>query len=44
MAGWGRWLMMVAFGAMFGSTVMARMSLLVARLQFLLDKWLGMIG
>lgn len=40
----GRWLMMIAFGAMFGSTVMARMSLLVARLQFLLEKWLGMIG
>ena len=42
MAGWGRWLMMIAFGAMFGSTVMARMSLLVARLQFLLGKWLGL--
>lgn len=41
MATWGRWLMMIAFGAIFGSTVMARMSLLVARLQFLLERWLG---
>lgn len=33
----GRWTMMVAFGAAFGFTVMARMSLLIGRLQFLLD-------
>ena len=35
----GRWLMMVCFGAYFGSTVMARMALLVERLQFLLGDW-----
>lgn len=35
----GRWLMMVCFGAYFGSTVMARMALLVERLQFLLGEW-----
>lgn len=35
----GRWLMMVCFGAFFGSTVMARMALLVERLQFLLTDW-----
>ena len=35
----GRWLMMVCFGAYFGSTVMARMALLVERLQFLLSTW-----
>lgn len=35
----GRWLLMVCFGAFFGSTVMARMALLVERLQFLLDDW-----
>lgn len=35
----GRWLMMVCFGAFFGSTVMARMALLVERLQFLQDDW-----
>jgi len=37
----GRWLMMVCFGAFFGSTVMARMALLVERIQFLLHDWLG---
>lgn len=40
----GRWLLMVAFGATFGTTVMARFSLLIDRLQFLLFeclyKWL----
>lgn len=35
----GRWLMMVCFGAYFGSTVMARMALLVERLQFLIAQW-----
>ncbi len=39
----GRWLMMVCFGAFFGSTVMARMALLVERLQFLLSDWVGAI-
>lgn len=32
----GRWLLMVAFGAIFGSTVMARMALLTYRIWFLL--------
>ncbi len=36
----GRWLMMIAFGAMFGSTVMARLSLLIERVQFLLNDWI----
>ena len=36
----GRWLMMVAFGAMFGSTVMARMSLFIGRLWFLTREWI----
>lgn len=31
----GRWLLMIAFGAMFGSTVMARMSLFIGRLWFM---------
>ena len=39
----GRWLMMVCFGAFFGSTVMARMALLVERLQFLLHDWTGAV-
>jgi len=30
---------MFAFGAMFGSTVMARMSLFIGRLDFLLTDW-----
>jgi hypothetical protein len=37
----GRYLMMLCFGAYFGSTVMARMALLVERLQFLLGPWLA---
>jgi len=35
----GRWVMMLGFGAYFGSTVMARMALLVERLQFLIVDW-----
>ncbi len=34
---------MVGFGASFGYTVMARMSLLIGRLQFILRDWLGII-
>lgn len=39
----GIWFLMVAFGASFGYTVMARVSLLIARVQFLLRDWLHMI-
>ena len=39
----GRWLMMIAFGAMFGSTVMARMSLFIGRLLFLFQDWIHLI-
>jgi hypothetical protein len=35
----GRYLMMCCFGAFFGSTIMARMALLVERLEFLLNKF-----
>ncbi len=34
---------MIGFGAAFGYTVMARVSLLIGRLQFLLGSWLGII-
>jgi hypothetical protein len=34
-----RWLMMICFGAFFGSTVMARMALLVERVNFLTNDW-----
>lgn len=37
----GRYLLMFAFGAIFGSTIMARMSLLIGRVYFLLNDWLG---
>jgi hypothetical protein len=35
--------LMIGFGASFGYTVMARMSLLIGQLQFLLRDWLGVI-
>jgi hypothetical protein len=34
---------MIGFGAAFGYTVMARISLLIGRLQFILGDWLGVI-
>ncbi|MEO0137855.1 MAG: hypothetical protein ABIL40_01815 [candidate division WOR-3 bacterium] len=34
---------MLGFGASFGYTVMARISLLIGRFQFLLSEWLGII-
>lgn len=34
---------MIGFGASFGYTVMARVSLLIGRIQFLLGPWLGLI-
>lgn len=35
----GRWMLMGCFGAFFGSTIMARMALLVERLEFLINDW-----
>lgn len=35
----GRWLMMGCFGAFFGATIMARMALLVERVEFLVNTW-----
>lgn len=40
----GIWILMVTFGASFGYTVMGRISLLVGRMTFLLDDWLGLIS
>lgn len=34
---------MIAFGAAFGYTIMARISLFIGRIQFLLSDWLGII-
>jgi hypothetical protein len=39
----GIFFLMAAFGASFGYTVMARISLFIGRLQFLLGDWLGLI-
>lgn len=42
-SGLGRWMMMGCFGAFFGSTIMARMALLIERLQFLINTWIPAI-
>jgi hypothetical protein len=39
----GMWTMMGAFGAAYGNTVMARMSLVIGRLQFLFGTWIPII-
>lgn len=39
----GIWFLMIAFGASFGYTVMARISLLIGRMHFLLHDWLHII-
>jgi hypothetical protein len=36
----GIWFLMIAFGASFGYTVMARFSLLIGRMHFLIFQWL----
>lgn len=38
----GIWFLMVSFGASFGYTIMARLSLLIGRVGFLLDDWLNL--
>ncbi|HVL38278.1 MAG TPA: hypothetical protein VM328_02695 [Fimbriimonadaceae bacterium] len=37
----GRWLLMIGFGAIFGSTVMMRFSLLIDRMYFVWIEWLN---
>ena len=37
----GIWFIMIAFGAHFGYTVMGRVSLLIGRMQFLVEDWVG---
>ena len=39
----GRCVLMIAFGAAFGTTVMGRMALLIGRIQFVLGDWLGIL-
>jgi hypothetical protein len=40
----GVWFLMITFGALFGYTVMSRMSLLIGRMYYLFSNWLGLIG
>ncbi len=40
----GRLMLMGCFGAFFGSTIMARMALLVERLEFLMNRWWALFG
>ena len=40
----GIYILMIGFGASFGYTVMARISLLIGRMIFLLKDWLGLIA
>jgi hypothetical protein len=40
----GIYFLMIAFGASFGYTVMARVSLLFGRMYFLLSEWLRVVG
>ncbi|MDF1544090.1 MAG: hypothetical protein P1R58_03190 [bacterium] len=37
----GIWFIMISFGAHFGYTVMGRVSLLIGRVQFLYEDWIG---
>jgi hypothetical protein len=37
----GIWFIMISFGASFGYTVMGRVSLLIGRVQFLIQDWVG---
>ncbi len=39
----GKWYMMIGFGASFGMTVMARISLLIGRIQFLVNDVMGLL-
>jgi hypothetical protein len=40
----GVWFLMITFGALFGYTVMSRMSLLIGRMDYLFGEWLRLIG
>ena len=37
----GIWFIMISFGAHFGYTVMGRVSMLIGRVQFLVEDWIG---
>lgn len=37
---WGRWMLMIGFGAIFGSTVMARFALVIDRMAYIWIEWI----
>jgi branched-subunit amino acid transport protein len=39
----GRFILMFAFGAIFGSTIMARLSLLIGRVYYLIHDWIQVV-
>jgi hypothetical protein len=42
--GLGRWFILIAFGAILATTFTSRLSLLIGRMQFLLDSVRGLLG
>jgi len=40
----GRWTIMIALGAAFGSTALFRLSLLLGRIQYIFGDWLQIAG
>ncbi len=40
----GRWFLMIGFGAIFGATVMGRMTLFIGRFNFLVNEWVPQVG
>ncbi len=42
-AQFGRWVLMFSFGAIFGSTIMTRMALLIDRMYFIFHDWLRLV-
>jgi hypothetical protein len=37
----GRWMLMIGFGAIFGTTIMSRLALVIDRMSFIWNEWLG---
>lgn len=42
-AAMGRWFLMIGFGAIFGATVMGRMTLFIGRFNFLINEWVPQV-
>ncbi len=39
----GKWIIMITFGAAFGNAIMGRISLLIGRIQFIFGEWIHLI-